>query len=198
MALRFGVAFPLGDATGAPGDSLGARYAWQVPFVVDIGAKILPSLFIGGYLGYAFGAEGSDPLVEALCNDNDEDLENDVSCSAGTIRLGLEVQYHFMPGEKMNGWVGYGAGFEASSESIQDHQQGYNENTTASGFTVAELSGGLDFRSKVVGAGPYMAVQIGRFTKSTTEVGSLQTKADIEDPAWHAWFTLGFRMVLFP
>ncbi|HEX6275243.1 MAG TPA: hypothetical protein VFZ53_19520, partial [Polyangiaceae bacterium] len=105
MAFRFGLAFPFGDATGAPLDTLGARYAWQVPLGLDIGGKLGPNVFVGGYLTYAFGAEGSDTLVEALCDDNDEDLENDVSCGASSLRFGLQVQYHFTPAEKTNGWI---------------------------------------------------------------------------------------------
>jgi hypothetical protein len=199
MAFRFGLSFPLGDATGAPLDSLGARYAWQVPLGLDIGAKVTPNVFIGGYLVYAFGAEGSDALVEALCDDNDEDLENDVSCGASSLRLGLEVQYHFTPGEKMNGWVGYGAGFESASQYIKDQQQGYAETSRLSGYTYGQLSGGLDFRSKVFGAGPYAELAIGRYTKASTEVNAEETASgDIADPAWHAWLSLGIRMVLFP
>ena len=199
MAFRTGLSFPVGDATSAPGDSLGARYAWQVPLAFDIGAKIGPSFFLGAYLGFGFGAEGSDVRVEDLCDDDDDDLENDVSCSAITIRFGFEAQYHFMPGERMNGWVGYGAGWESATETITDRAQGYSESATAHGFTYASLSGGLDFRSKTVGAGPYAEVALGRFTRQTTEVDNIEAaKGDISDPAWHAWISVGLRMVLFP
>ncbi len=199
MGFRLGLAFPIGEATGEPSDSLAARYAWQVPLALDAGVKIGPNVFVGAYFGYAFGAEGSDPFVEALCDDNDEDLENDVDCDASTLRIGLEVQYHFAPTEKMNAWVGYGAGYETSDETITDRQQGYTERTIASGFTIAKLDGGLDFRSKVMGAGPYLEVAIGQFTKGTTEIGSAETwSGDIPDAAWHAWLAVGFRMVLFP
>src|SRR5690348_1916838 len=36
-AFRTGVLFPFGDASGRSSDSLGRRYAWQIPFVVDLG-----------------------------------------------------------------------------------------------------------------------------------------------------------------
>jgi hypothetical protein len=199
MGFRLGLAFPLGDATGEPNDTLPARYAWQVPLGIEAGAKIGPNVFVGGYFGYAFGAEGSDALVEALCDDNDGDLENDIDCDASTLRLGLEVQYHFMPAEKMNAWVGYGAGFEWSDQTLNDRAQSYTERTTARGFTVAKLDAGFDFRSKVMGAGPYLEVAIGQFTSATTEIGPEETASgDIPDAAWHAWLTFGIRMVLFP
>jgi hypothetical protein len=199
LGFRFGLAFPVGDATGAPGDTLAARYAWQVPLALEAGVKIGPNVFVGGYFSYAFGAEGSDPFVEALCDDNDDDLENDIDCDASTMRLGLEVQYHFAPGEKLNPWIGYGAGYETSDETITDSQHGYTEHAIASGFTLAKLDAGLDLRSKVVGAGPYLEVAIGQFTSATTEIGSVETASgDIPDAAWHAWLAVGFRMVVFP
>ncbi|HEX6271477.1 MAG TPA: hypothetical protein VFZ53_00485, partial [Polyangiaceae bacterium] len=199
MAFRFGLAFPFGDATGAPLDTLGARYAWQVPLGLDIGGKLGPNVFVGGYLTYAFGAEGSDTLVEALCDDDDEDLENDVSCGASSLRFGLQVQYHFTPAEKTNGWIGFGAGLTSASQYLKDNQFGYSETVRLSGYTVAQLSGGLDLRSKLVGAGPYAELSLGRFTRSSTEVDARETASgDIDDPAWHAWLTFGIRMVLFP
>lgn len=199
MAFRAGLSFPAGDATGAPGDSLGARLAWQVPLALDIGAKIFPNVFVGAYLGLGIGAEGSDPLVEGLCSDDDEDFENDVSCSGTTFRIGLEGQYQFTPDQKTNPWIGYGIGFEGANETLKAQEQGYTEEASASGMTYATISGGLDLRTKAVGAGPYGEVAIGRFTKGSTEVDGEETASgDIQDPAWHAWISLGLRMVLFP
>jgi hypothetical protein len=199
MGFRLGLAFPLGDATDSANDTLAARYAWQVPLGIEAGVKIIPNLFAGAYFGYAFGAEGSDPLVEALCDDNDGDLENDIDCDASTIRLGLEAQYHFAPAAKMNPWLGYGFGFEWSDQTLTDRSQSYTERTTVKGFTAAKIDGGIDFRSKVVGAGPYLEVAIGQFTSTKTEIGSQETASgDIPGAAWHAWLTFGIRMVLFP
>ena len=116
-----------------------------------------------------------------------------------TFRLGLEVQYHFKPSETLNPWLGYGAGFESATQSIDDREQGYSETTALSGYTYAQLSGGFDLRKKTVGFGPYAELALGRFTQTSTEVNGVETASgDIADPAWHAWLSLGFRMVLFP
>ena len=47
------------------GDRLGRRYAWQWPLGLGLGGKVSDSVYIGGYLGLAFGAEGSDLDIEA-------------------------------------------------------------------------------------------------------------------------------------
>ena len=83
-----GMALPAGKATGAAGDALAKRYAWQIPIGVDLGGKLSPSVYLGGYLIIGVGSEGSDRLVEALCDDDDHDWENDVRCSAVNVRPG--------------------------------------------------------------------------------------------------------------
>jgi hypothetical protein len=193
---RTGVSIPGGSATGDPGDSLAKRYAWQIPFAFDLGAKITRSIFIGSYLHLGFGAEGSDNRVERLCDDDDSDFENDVSCSAISVRLGLEVQYSFRPASDMNPWLGYGIGFEVGSQTLND-STGYSEMNTASGITWAQLSGGLDFRNKV-GFGPYGELAFGRYMQTRTRVEDTESTTTIDDRAWHVWATLGLRFVVRP
>jgi len=193
---RTGVSAPMGYASGDPGDKLARRYAWQVPFALDLGAKVTRFVFVGSYLHLGVGAEGSDAQVEDLCDDDDEDWENDVGCSAVTVRLGLEAQYHFEPAAHMNPWLGYGIGFEAGIQSITD-TSGYRENNTASGITWAQLSGGLDFRN-AVGIGPFAELAFGRYTTTRTETGNQVSTTKIDDRAWHVWTTVGLRMVVRP
>jgi hypothetical protein len=197
-AFRTGFSFPMGDATGVPADTLGRRYAWQVPIAIDLGAKVTPSIFIGSYLHLGFGAEGSDTEVVRYCDDNDSNLENDVSCSVVTVRLGLEGNYQFQPDQRINPWVGYGIGFESAIQSLTDRQRGYSETNTSSGVTYAQLAGGFDFRA-LLGFGPYAELALGRFNKVSVEQNGRKTfSGDIEDRAWHAWLTLGVRMVVRP
>jgi hypothetical protein len=193
---RTGVSIPGGLATGDSGDSLARRYAWQIPFAFDLGAKITRHVYIGSYLHLGFGAEGSDAAVEDLCDDDDQDLENDVSCNVVTVRLGLDAQYHFAPAAAMNPWLGYGIGFEAAVQSLRD-TTGYRENNTASGITWAQLSGGLDFRHGV-GIGPFAELALGRFTRTRTEVNQQASVTSIDDRAFHVWATIGLRMVVRP
>jgi hypothetical protein len=197
-AFRSGFSLPFGDATGAPSDTLRRRYAWQIPIVVDLGAKVTPAIFVGGYLHVGFGSEGSDAQVEGYCDDNDSNLENDVSCSVVTLRIGVEGHYHFQPDQKVNPWLGYGIGYEAAIQSLTDRQRGYSETNTSSGVTYAQLSGGVDFRA-LVGGGPFMELSLGRFTHATVEQNGRKVfSGDIEDRAFHAWLTMGLRLVVRP
>jgi hypothetical protein len=200
MHLVTGVMVPFGSVSGAPGDDLGSRYAWQVPFEIGLGAKATEKLYLGGYFGFSLGAEGSDARVEQACDDQDGNLDNDISCSTYTVRAGAEVRYFFSPADESSPWLGYGIGISAATQTIQDRARGRRESTTASGFELARLGFGVDFRlSKVVGLGPTLVAGVGRYNHTRTEVNGDETfDGDLDDPRFHVWGTLGFRMVFFP
>lgn len=188
---------PFGDASGRAGDSLGRRYAWQIPFAVDLGARFAESFFAGVYLGFGFGSTGSDPRLDLACDDDDEDGENDIVCTVWTLRAGLEGIYYFAPGGHTNPWVGYGIGYEASLASYTDRERGYSESVTSTGVTWAQLSAGIDFR-KAVGIGPFLEVAIGEFRTTTTTIDDETFRLPMDDRALHAWIMLGGRLVTNP
>jgi hypothetical protein len=190
----------VGDATGAPGDDLRARYGVQIPFMLDIGAKFWPNLYLGVYMGFGIGSEGADDRVEDLCEDNDSDGENQIECSAATLRVGIEGRYYFAPAASLDPWLAYGIGIEAASQRIADHPRNRSEETTATGIEFARLGAGFDWRAgRVFGIGPLFEVAAGRYTNTRTEVnGQTVYKGAIEEGAVHAWLTLGMRGVFFP
>jgi hypothetical protein len=197
-AFRTGLLFPVGDATSRPNDTLASRYAWQVPIAVDLGMRFAEHYFVGGYLGIGFGSTGSDARLERACSDDDEDFDNDIVCSAVTLRAGVEVQYNFRPDQRLNPWVGYGFGFEAASAKLSDHALGYEETVTSSGLTYAQLSAGFDMRH-AVGFGPFLEAAVGGYRRVTTDSGAaLTTSRPIDDQALHVWLMLGFRLVVNP
>jgi hypothetical protein len=200
MHLVTGVMVPFGSVSDAPGDDLGSRYAWQVPFEVGLGAKATDRLYIGGYLGFSIGAEGSDSRVEQACDDSDNNLDNEITCNTSTLRAGVEVRYFFTPAADSSPWLGYGIGFSSATETIHDRARGRKESTTASGYELARLGFGVDFRlSRVVGMGPTLVAAVGRYSHTRTEVNNDETfDGDLDDPRFHVWGTLGFRLVFFP
>lgn len=193
------MSFPFGSATGERGDSLGARYSWQwVPFDIGLGAKVIDELYVGGYLNLGVGYEGSDLRTEDRCEAGG-DVGDDVSCSSVNVHAGLEVRYTFAPAESATGWLGYGVGITAATQSISDAGR-YEETSTVQGIDWARISGGLDFRfSHGFGMGPFGVFHVGRYTHQRTEMLDVATfSGDIADPAFHAWLTVGLRMVIFP
>ena len=56
IALRTGVAVPLGEVD--KGDSMSDTFTPQVPIIADIGVKLIPELFLGGYVGISVGGVG--------------------------------------------------------------------------------------------------------------------------------------------
>ena len=193
------VAFPLGDATSRRGDALSARYGWQwMPFEIGLGAKVMDELYVGAYLNAGVGAEGSDLTTERHCEAGN-DIDDDVSCSSVNVHTGIELRYTFEPAESFTGWAGYGIGYTAATQSISDAGQ-YRETSTVQGIDWARLSGGLDFRLvRGFGMGPFAVVHLGRYAHQRTEIRDLVTfSGDIDNPAFHAWLTLGIRMVVFP
>ncbi len=200
LALRTGLSIPLGDASGAPRDEQRERYSVQVPFVFDIGAKFWPNVYIGGYLGFGVGAEGANERVEELCDDNDGNTENDIECSAYTLRIGVEARYYFSPDATLDPWLSYGIGYEAATQSIDDRPQNRAEETTAGGIEFARLGVGFDWRaSRVFGLGPLVEIAAGQYTHTRTEVNGVETfDGPIDDRALHGWATIGFRGVFFP
>jgi len=200
MALSTGLRFPMGDASGAPGDTLAARYSYQLPLVFDIGSKVTPNIHVGGYAGFAYGVEGNADTVEDYCDDDDGDLANDISCATLAYKLGVQAQYHLAPSARYNPWVGYGTGVELVSQSLNDSTRRFEERTLSTSFTVAKVDLGVDFRSRSgMGLGLYSEASVGRFFHSRTEInGEASYVGKVDDPAWHVWLGAGLRLVLFP
>lgn len=200
MAFSTGLRFPMGDATGEAGDTLAARYSYQLPLVFDIGSKVTRHVHVGGYAGFAYGVEGNADAVEEYCDDDDGDLANDISCATFAYKVGLQAQYHLAPAARYNPWLGYGAGVEVVSQSLNDATRRFEERTLSTSLTVAKVDLGVDFRSKSgVGVGLYSEVSVGRFVHSRTEInGDATYVGKVDDPAWHVWLGAGLRLVLFP
>jgi hypothetical protein len=200
MAFSTGLRFPMGDASGAPGDTLAARYSFQLPLVFDIGSKVTPNVHVGGYAGFAFGAEGNADSVEDYCDDDDGDLANDISCSVYAYKVGAQAQYHFAPSARYNPWLGYGAGVELVSQSLNDSTKHFEERTLSTALTLGKFDLGVDFRSRSgMGMGLYSEASVGRFVHSRTEInGEATYVGKVADPAWHVWLGAGVRLVLFP
>ncbi|MBF5043088.1 hypothetical protein FGE12_11880 [Aggregicoccus sp. 17bor-14] len=190
MAVRTGIAAPLGKATAAGGDSLSDSFDAQVPLTLDVGGKIGGHFFLGGYAGLGLGGAGR--RFDLACSGVD------VECVGYSFRLGVLAQYNLAPAAKVNPWLGYGAGVEGSGVAVSTARG--DATSTAVGWDFARLMGGVDFRLPTgFGVGPYAELALGRYdTLTEHSPGDVSRKTHIADKAVHGWLNVGVRIVLFP
>ena len=190
LALRTGIAIPFGELD--KGEKMSDFTSVQVPLIVDVGGKVIPELFLGGYFGFGFGGPGGE--LADVCS------AGDGSCISVGLRLGIEAQYHILPGESVNPWLGYGIGFESLALSISNN--GDTASVGSGGLEFAHFMGGVDVRmSRVFGIGPFVDVALGRYSSFSTDDGdgsSISHDIDTSQRATHGWVMLGARMVFFP
>ena len=183
LALRPGIAVPLGDVS--EGAEMSDLLGVQFPFTVDIGAKVIPNLFVGAYLGSSVGLPSGD--LADVCDFAGKD------CLAYGLRLGIQAQYHILPKQRANPWVGYGIGYEWLA--ITDASDEAGEAIGFGGLEFAHFLAGLDFRlTPIFGVGPFADFSLGSY--STTSDGN--DSSDIPRTALHYWLTFGARFVFFP
>jgi len=194
MMIRTGASIPFGSVGADAKDATSKTamsdvFSLQVPFMLDLGGKPIKNLFVGGYLGFAFGGAGGKQA--------DACSQANAGCVAVSFRLGIEVQYHIQPAAKLNPWVGYGIGFEGNAVSGNSNGQAVTESVGGPEF--AHLSGGFDFRiSKGFGIGPMADFSLGQYTHLKVESGGTTLEGDIKNKTLHEWITVGLRMVIFP
>lgn len=185
MDIRTGYSLPMGTVMGGTNVVTGEQghvkmsnvVSGQVPFMLDIGGKVIPELFIGGYLGLAFGgAAGS--LKESCPN-----------CSSVGLHIGAELQYHILPAGFVNPWIGYGIGIESLAV-------GDSSSFGWGGFEFARFMGGADFRiNRVFGVGPFVDLSMGSYSTFSDDNNNSHS---IADTGTHEWLTFGVRFVFFP
>ncbi len=190
---RLGYGFPWGH-TSEPiwrGDALDGRalndsVTGQLPVQVDLGYRINPQLFVGGYLSYGVGFVGEE------CDDIDG------ACSAGDLRFGGQLIYHFTAITLGNaGWIGGGIGFE-SLRLEQSSNSGDSTVQTLTGFELLNFQAGYDVAiSDAFRLGPYVMLTVAQFSEvdEASELGDTRTRQseEIDDPARHGWVMFGVK-----
>ena len=119
------------------------------------------------------------------------------TCVAVGVRIGAEIQYHFLPDRAVNPWIGYGIGYEVAAQGISARDQDQTDSLT--GFEFARLSSGVDFRmTKTFGIGPFAEFSAGTYTAAEFKLNGNSARGTIDKTAGHQWLTLGVRFVFFP
>jgi hypothetical protein len=185
---------PSGSATSAPGDTLSSTFAWQIPVTIDLGANIFPWLFLGAYGTIADGGPGSG-IQPACWQDN---------CTQLSYRAGLVLEYRFLPGRRFEPWIGYGIGYDVSTQSTTAvNEFGYTEQRSFEnfrGWDLAHARIGLDFLTdSFSAAGIFVDVSFGKFGNQYTQTGTAPgADRSLADPTMHEWITIGARWTFMP
>lgn len=189
MALRAGYAIPMGKLADMDDAELANAFSSQLWLMGEIGWRPIPMLLIGGYVGMSVGGAAGDA--------KDNCAANDASCVSLVGRLGVDLQYHFLPDAQTDPWLGYGMGFEAAKLTHDTSER--EASRTFTGFELAHFMAGVDFRvSQRFGLGPFVDFALGRYTHISQEHGNESGSARIKDQAGHQWFTIGARGVFYP
>jgi hypothetical protein len=189
LALRSGYMVPFGQASGAPGDTMGNTFSGQVPLLVDIGGKLSPNVFLGGYLGLGFGGTAGE--TSNVCS------RDNVTCVTASLRLGIEAQYQFTPDASTNPWIGYGIGIESTAFSGSNGGTTYS--VAAAGWEFGHFMAGLDFRlSKTIGIGPMVDFSLAEYNTISVNENGQTSNGTVANKALHEWLLVGPRLVFFP
>ncbi len=184
LGLRIGFGYPLGNEGAVPGTanaSLHDDVSGMIPIWIDAGFRANPNVYVGIFFQYGFAFVNN--------NQNPDCAQSGVSCSAKDLRLGLNVHYHFSPGESFDPWVGLGAGYEWLA--LDESGGGASVSLTGSGFEFGNLQLGGDFAvAPNFGIGPFLTVTLAEYSHLS---GAIDT--DLSPKSIHSWVMGGVRGV---
>jgi hypothetical protein len=200
IGARFGHAFAAGNL-GAPPDGTDASVSdfvsGQWPLWLDLGYRIDPALYLGGFFQYGWGVVNDDQRT--ACRNANYD------CSASDVRLGVMGRYTFAVPWPLAPWLGLGAGYEWGSykERLNGPGGGAGFSSKWSGYEFVNVQVGADYRvSPLVALAPFVGVSLGQFhhVSTTTSLGmtSTTTDQDLAEKSFHEWIMIGVRLSLTP
>jgi hypothetical protein len=190
LGLRLGYGVPLGDhgrvAAVPMNTTLSHWINGQIPIWVDLGYRIIPSLYVGLYSQYGVGFVNTANV--APCSGG-------TSCSMGDIRIGGNITYHIMPSRPFHPWLGLGGGYEWLVLA-QTATAGGTLTTTSKGPEFVNLQAGGDMViARTISVGPFVSFSMGEFSVVTASA-PLPPSQNIVDRSVHEWLVFGVRGIL--
>jgi hypothetical protein len=182
--LSFGVRLGYGIAFGSieSNDSLTDYANGQIPFWLDAGYLLNPSLYLGLYFSYGLVSIGS--TAGNACT------AEGISCSGSDLRVGLDVQYRLFGKERLQPWIGLGAlGYENATFSGSTLLG--SSSTSASGIEWVNPQAGLDYKIlPTLSAGGFIGASIAEFFGVSSSSGS---DSSLTGHTLHGWIYIGAR-----
>jgi len=178
FGLRVDVGFPIGSVDSASGgvvaggqvdDSFGDLFGTLFAFTGDVGYRLTPHWYVGGYFTGAISTHST------ICH-------GESPCSLNDLRFGLDAKYIASPSSFVSPWIGAGFGWEIANMSTADAAGAYY------GPELLHLRTGLDFHvSPHLAIGPEAMFSFGVFTHPLgTEPSGITFST-----ALHDWLMLG-------
>jgi outer membrane protein W len=188
IGLRLGVGFPLGHegetATDTTNDKLSSDLKAIIPIAIDAGYRINPNVYVGLLFQYGFGIANTD---SAPCNAG-------VSCSGSDLRLGIDLHFHFAPGQSFDPWLGVGAGYEWLF--LDESEGGVDASGTATGFEFGNVQLGGDIPvAPNFAIGPFVGLSFGQYGNLSVSQGGNSMDMPVTSKSFHEWLDLGVRGV---
>jgi outer membrane protein W len=187
LGFRVGYGIPAGkEGATAAGTSanLSDDLSGIIPFIVEGGYRFNSNVYLGLAFQYAPGLVNTDS--NATCN------QSGVDCSGTDLQLSINFHYHLAPEQSFDPWLGIGAGYEWMTLSVSAN--GASGSATASGFQLANLQAGGDFRvAPNFVLGPFLSVSFGQFRGLSLSGPGYSMDMDITNTAIHEWILFGVR-----
>jgi outer membrane protein len=186
VGARVGWGFPIGSLT--KGDSFGDNLSGILPIWFDVGYRISPEIYLGGYFQWGIGFVSQAACVAPL-----------TSCSGDDVRFGLNLHWHVKSAlgagpwsEHFDPWVGFGAGYEIATITLERGSD--RSHQTFRGFEFGNLQVGGDYLGLgSMRLGGFAVISLAEFTRSSVSVPTGVTSFSIAEPEVHAWLVLGVR-----
>ena len=180
LGVRVGYGLPLGSA--AQNSNWSDAIKGMIPFWADLGYRIDPNWYVGGFFQFGLGFVPSNLCATGL------------SCSENDLRFGLNVHYHFLPAETFDPWIGLGGGYEIWNYSVS--AAGLSGSAQLKGFEFGNAQLGLDHKfSPTFAVGPFVTFTIAQFNDSSGSVLGISASGSIGNKAIHEWLIFGLRGV---
>jgi hypothetical protein len=163
---------PLGRAS-ADGSLLIERATFQFPLWLDVGYRVTPHFYVGGFFNLGY-------IATLGCSSSR-------TCTGTDVRFGAMAAYHSNP-EGTDSWLGAGLGYEILH--LDRSRATRSDESTLAGFEIINLQAGIDFKSsRSFRLGPYGGFTFSKFVSASEDGQS------VEDfpTAFHHWISLGLR-----
>jgi opacity protein-like surface antigen len=147
----------------------------EIPVQVDASYKVLPMLSIGAYFAYGAGTAKSGSGLDSVHD----------------TRLGVRAAFAFMPGERLDPWIGLGTGWGWLGAT------GGGTDMTIDGWEKFTVEGGVDYGvTKALALGLFASYASGDYTNGKITIPSTKWASGAigtGEVASHGLFTIGVR-----